>query len=275
MEFLPVAVVFILSGVDMKKICLFYFSGTGMTKYIIDRLSGEFEKHRVSLDCFKIDNVDIHNVAHTEYDIMGIAYPIHSFNAPKIVINFVKRLPKVSNMDIFIIPTAGEEHKINYASSDLLIKKLNKKGYKVFYNKLIEMPNNFIIKFSDEKVSIILERAKGDIPNIAKSILELKPCFMEKRIGSKVISFFGRIEWLGAPIMSKFYYVKEDCIRCGKCVNSCPNKNIIMNEKAISFKWCCGMCMRCIYQCPKNTIGVRQPFKFVRFDEWYDSKLFK
>ena len=259
----------------MKKICLYYFSGTGMTKYIVDKLSGEFEKHRISVDCFKIEEAHTQDVSLHKYSALGIAYPIHAFNAPKIVIDFVNRLPKTSSMNTFIIPTAGEEHKINFASSDLLIKKLSMKGHKVFYNKLIEMPSNYITKHSEEKVIEILCKAKETIPNIAKRIIELKPCFMEKKLGSKVISFFGRVEWLGAPIMGKFYYAKRDCIRCGKCIHNCPNKNIVMSKKVIGFKWHCGMCMRCIYQCPRSAISIRQPFNFIQFDKWYDTRIFK
>ena len=259
----------------MKRICLFYFSGTGMTKYIVDRLSGEFQKHCVSCDFFIIEETNSRNIVLTEYDIMGVAYPVHSFNAPKIIIDFVKQLPRANSMNTFIIPTAGEDDKINYASSDLLIKKLSKKGYRVFYDKLIEMPSNFATKYSDEKVIQILAKANEDIPTIAKNIQELKPCFMEKRVGSKAITLIGRIEWLGAPFMGKLCYIKKDCDRCGKCVNSCPNRNILITKNSVKFKWRCGMCMRCIYQCPKNSISIRQPFKFVRFDEWYDPKLFK
>jgi len=246
-----------------------------MTKYIVDKVSGELENQCVSVDHFKIEEANSHNVALTEYDALGIAYPIHSFNAPKIMIDFIKRLSKANGMNTFIIPTAAEEHKINYASSGLLIKKLRKKGYKVFYDRLIEMPSNYIIKYSEEKVRNILDKANKDIPGIAKNIMRLKSDFMENRLGSKVTTFFGRIEWLGAPIMGKFYYVKRDCIHCGNCVDSCPNKNIVMNRKAVSFKCRCGMCMRCIYQCPKNAINIRQPFKFIRFDKWYDFKLFR
>jgi len=259
----------------MKKICLCFFSGTGMTKYVIDRLIREFETNDISVDCFNIEEADVHNVALSGYDAFGMAYPVHAFNAPKIVIDFVKRLPKINGINTFIVFTAGEENIINNASSDLLIKKLRRKGHRIFYNKLVEMPSNFIVKYEKDRVNKILDTANEVVPSITKDIMSLKPHFEKKSFGSKMSTFIGHSQRFGAPIMGKFFYAKKDCIYCGKCVKICPKKNIIMDEKFIRFKWRCCNCMRCVSQCPKNAISVRQPFKFICFDEWYDPEMFK
>ena len=263
-----------LEAKNMKKLCLFFFSGTGMTEYVVGKFTNEVERYNAFVDCFKIEEPHTHKKSLSEYDVLGIAYPVHSFNAPKIVIDFVKQLPKSNGMDTFILHTAGEDSTNNYASSDLLTKKLSKRGYRIFNNKMIVMPSNFVTKHSDEKVKGILKKLKEDIPHIASDIIELKPYSMQKYLGSKIIAFVGRIEWLGSCIAGKFFYTKRNCTRCGKCVANCPNKNIIM-KKSIGFKWRCGWCMRCIYKCPKNAISVRRPFKFICFDKWYDEKMFK
>ena len=257
---------------NMKKMCIYFFSCTGMTKYVVGKFVKEFERQGVFADCFKIEETHLHKNNLAEYDTLGIAYPVHSFNAPKIVIDFAKQLPKSNGTDTFIIHTGGEDHIVNYASSDLLIKILRKRGYRVFHNKLIEMPSNFIVKYKDERVKNILNKANEDIPFIANDIMELKPHSTRKNLGSKIMTFIGRAEWFGAHTTGKFYYANNNCTRCGRCINICPNKNIAMNKKSICFKWRCGLCMRCIYQCPENAICIRQPFKFFRFDEWYDEK---
>jgi flavodoxin/ferredoxin len=259
----------------MKKMCLCFFSGTGMTKYVVDRLVNEFEKHHVSVACFKIEDVAIYDLMLSEYDVFGIAYPVHAFNAPQIVIDFVKRLPESNGINTFIINTAGEGNPINYSASDLLIKKLSGKGYKVFYNKLIGMPSNFVVKYEEAKVNRILDKANENIPRIAGDIITVTPYAMEKSFTSKIFTVIGKVEWYGAHVIGKFFYVKGGCNRCGKCVDNCPNQNIVMNEKSIKFKWHCGMCMRCIYLCPKSMIGAYQPFSFIHFDKWYDSEIFK
>jgi len=269
----PAAIIFEPAG--MKRVCVFYFSGTGMTKYVVDKFAGELVKRHISVDCFSIENAAVQSAALSEYDAFGIAYPIHSFNAPKIVIDYAKQLPKTNGAKTFIIHTAGEDAKVNYASSDLLIKILKSKGYHVFYNKLIEMPSNFIVKYDDERVGRILAKANDDIPLVAEEIIGGRPGFLRKSFSSMIITFFGRAEWSGARLIGKHYHVRNNCTRCGLCAANCPNGNIAMNNKSVGFGWRCGICMRCVYLCPQNAIGVRQPFKFIRFDKWYDSGALK
>ena len=257
----------------MKQICLCYFSGTGMTKYVVSGLISEFEKCDISVDCFKIE--DAHEIAVSEYDLFGMAYPVHAFNAPQIVIDYVKRLPESNGVNTFIVHSAGEDNRINYSASGLLIKKLRNKGYKVFYDNLIEMPSNFIVKHNDAEVKKIIEKANETIPCIAESIIQRKPHFMRKNLVSNILTAISRCEWHGAHIIGKLYYVTKDCVHCGKCAESCPNKNIVVEEKSVKFKWRCGICMRCVYLCPENAVSVRQPFKFIRFNKWYDREMFK
>jgi len=181
---------------------MYFFSGTGMTKYVVDRLSAEFERHHLSVDCFKIEDASMHHVTLSEYDALGIAYPTHALNAPKIVINFVKSLPQSNDMNTFIVHTcSSENHRANHASSNLLIKKLSKRGYRVFNNQLIEMPSNFAHKDSEAEVINTLKRADKRIPHIAKSVVALKSHLANNSFSSKkVLPFLARIQWLGAPI---------------------------------------------------------------------------
>ena len=246
-----------------------------MTKYIADRFIDEFNKQGIAVDCFRIETVDMQNITYFCYDALGIFYPVHALNAPEIVIKSAKLLPKSDGKNTFIIHTAGEDNKVNYASSDLLIKLLTGKGYNVFYNRLIEMPSNLIVKYDEAKVAGILSAANEDIPNIAGEIIKLTPYFMKESVFAKVLAFAGRAEWLGARILGKFFYIKSGCTRCGKCADNCPNRNIVMNEKSVSFMRRCGLCMRCIYLCPQNAVYIRRPFRFLRFEQWYDCEMFK
>ena len=258
---------------ERKKIGIYFFSGTGFTKIVTGKLAHEFEKRGISVDCFRIEKAS--DISASEYDSIGIAYPVHSFNAPKIVINFVRQLPESNGTDTFIIHTAGEDHKINYASSNLLIRKINKKGYRVFYNRLIEMPSNFIVKYDDSRVTDLIKKAETDIPNIAQDIIELKPYTMNANIISNMLTFLGIVEWPGAHMLGKWFYAKDGCTRCGVCAGSCPNQNIELTERSVRFKWRCGLCMKCIYLCPVNVISIRQPFRFLCFDSWYAPDLFE
>ena len=155
----------------MKRVCIILFSGTGMTEYVIQQIAQELEKNAVSVVVYPLERTQIADIPLSEYDSIGIAYPVHAFNAPKIVINFARKLPMVKNKNVFLISTAGEDHPVNYSSSNLLIKVLQKKKYNVFYNRQLYMPANFVVKYSDSKVDQLISAVDAFIPEIANDII--------------------------------------------------------------------------------------------------------
>jgi ferredoxin len=204
--------------------------------------------------------------------MISIANPVHSFNAPKIVIDFVKNLPKVEGIKTFVINSCGEYNPINFASSNLLIKILSKKGFDVFYFKQFTMPNNFIFKFDEEQVVEVLEATNKEIPQVVNDIINCIDYQEKSGFIAKILSFIGRLEVVGAKWTGIFLYTNKSCNHCLECVQNCPNRNIIRDKNRIRFKNNCGLCMRCIYICPQNAIKFHQPIKFFSFEKWYENE---
>ena len=260
----------------MKKVGIFLFSGTGMTKYLTDKIKCEFEKQQIEVDVYNIEDVvgdvKLENISFDSYNAIGITNPVHSLNTPKIVIDFVKKLPQVNGIRTFVINTVGDYNPINFASSNLLIKILGQKAFKVFYFKQFAMPSNWIIKYDEKQVNELLEAVNKEIPQTVYEIINHVNYQEKISFLAKILTFIGRIEWLGAKSMGIFYYTDKGCDFCMTCVQNCPNNNIIAKEKKIRFKLHCGFCMRCIYLCPRNAIKIHQPFKFFSFEKWYENK---
>lgn len=255
----------------MKRICVFLFSGTGMTKYVVDKIKLELEKLQQQVDIYPIEKTKIQNISLSTYDMVGIAYPVHAFNAPKIVVDFVRKLPQALGSNVFLISTAGENHPVNYSSSRLLVKILHKKNCSVFYDRQLYMPSNFAIKYDESKVEQIIATVNTEIPQIAHDIATLACCKRDSSFLSKFMTFIGRAEWFGAVFIGKLFYADKKCCHCGMCAANCPKHNIV-NGNSIRFRWHCGLCMRCLYLCPQHAIKVHQPFKFISFDEWYKNE---
>ncbi len=255
----------------MKNVCVFFFSGTGMTKYAVDQIARVLEGLSVKVDIYPIETTHIQDISLSVYDAVGIAYSVHAFNAPKIVINFAKQLPKAVSTNAFLICTAGEDHPINYASSRLLIRILQKKNYRVFYDKLLSMPSNFAIKFDEPKVEQQLSAVDSAAPQIAQEIASLVPCKQSSSAFTKVMAVIGRAEWFGAVFIGKAFYADQSCNHCGVCAKRCPNRNIVCGKRT-RFRWHCGLCMRCLYLCPQHAIWIHWPFRFIRFDSWYPNE---
>lgn len=255
----------------MRKICIFLFSGTGMTQYVINKAKAEFEKSNAVVDLKYIEHCQLEEIELSDYEAIGFAYPVHSFNAPKKVINFIKLLPQSNHIPTFILATAGEQSILNYSSSNLLRKILNKKGFDVFYEELFAMPSNFAMKYEENKVQEMLDNVNVDICRAVYQINQNCYFILRRNFGSNLLAFFGRAEWFGARCIGKFFYADKSCVFCGKCEKHCPNQNIQVTDNGINFGRQCGLCMRCVYLCPAGSIKLRQPFKFIVFDRWYES----
>ena len=255
----------------MKKTCIFIFSGTGMTKYVVDKIRYEMENMNVHVDVFHIENCRAQNFPYEQYDGIGFAYPVHSFNAPEIVVKFARMLPPADGMKTFIVNTAGADSFLNTASSALLIKTLEKKGFSVFYNKQFIMPSNFIVKDSEDKVNEKLAVVSVEIPKVTHEIINyINSKIVIKNALANIIAFLGRAEWYGVKC-ARFFYADANCDNCGICAKKCPNRNIMAGNNHVIFYRKCGLCMRCVYLCPRRAIKPRRLFGFIGFDSWYEN----
>ena len=245
-----------------------------MTRYVVRKFAGELESRQsAAVDVFEIEGARGSDAVIKDYEVIGIAYPVHSFNAPKIVIDFVKGLPEADNKDAFVLCTAGEDSPVNSASSDLLIWILRKKGFNVFFEKKFTMPSNFIIKDEAGSVKDKLEMVSAEIPDTANMILNIIPQKNKSGFFVKLLAIIGRIEWPGMRLVR--LYSDSKCDGCGACAAKCPNRNIFIKAGRAAFKWNCGLCMRCLYLCPAQAIRFRFPVRFFAFDKWYENDEFK
>lgn len=259
----------------LNRACIFVFSGTGMTNYVVSKIKDALKSLNLLLEVHLIENTNAQDFPVQDYDIIGIAYPVHSFNAPKIVIDFAKQLPEARNTKTFIINVAGDKSSINFASSNLLMNILKKKNYDIFFNKRFVMPSNFIVKNDEKEVNLRIERVCKEAILTATTIIEGSSYKEKPHFVSIVLSFLGRIEWIGAKRMSNYFYTDNLCDRCEICVKHCPNKNIVSIDNNIAFKKNCGLCMKCIYICPNNAIKIRRIFKFISIGSWYSNEELK
>ncbi len=237
------------------KVLICYFSGTGNTKKVVDALSEQFIKN----DC----DVVLHNVENkldknlNDFDLIGIAYPIHAFNAPPIIVKFVQSLPKLQKQKrLFIVKTSGEPLKLNNISSGKIKRILQKKNIILHNEYHYCMPYNMIFRHSDSMAYKMWTTASNLIPIDCKEILTEKDVKLKYVPFGRFLAWVFRIEHWGGRFNGKKYKVNENCIHCAKCVRDCPTHNIKIEDGKFVFGNNCIMCMRCSFMCPKNAIKI-------------------
>ena len=240
-----------------KSIGIYYFSGTGNTKIVAELLMKAFEDRGSKVEITRIEDVmkGKNQVEIDNYDIIGIGYPVHAFNAPRIVFKFIKELP-AGDKKVFIFKSSADP-LLNGGPTTLVRSRLQQKRYSVVYEKLVVMPANVLVKYDDELMKQLYTTAVSKAPGIVDDILAGKVSLQKSNILTQIGAyFFSGLEWVGAPFFGKDLTVDESCDLCGVCVENCPTSNITLDD-TITFGWDCIMCLRCIYNCPVQAIRPR------------------
>lgn len=158
----------------MKNAIIYVFSGTGNTKKACDIYENEFEKNGVETTLYTVKKGFENLPDPNNFDYVGFAYPIHGFNAPYIMLDLAKALPRAiekeqnicektaknkqkgsdfyakngkktcKNKQYFIVKTSGEPLKINNVSSIKFNDIMKRKGYVPFSEYHYVMPYNMI-----------------------------------------------------------------------------------------------------------------------------------
>ena len=236
------------------KILLLYFTGTYNTLYLTTIIKNTLMNKGHSVDAFLF--TDKNKIKVNNYDFVGIGYPIHAYNSPKIVEDKLKEL-KITNKKYFIYKNGGEPHPNNKASSYQIYKIMKKNRNELMGEYEFVMPCNFQVRTSDSQIRYELEYNHKYVKYMCDNLENKKEYKVPllKRFYSSVL----RLSRIGFKSNSKSYFVdKEKCIKCRECINNCPSKNIEYSreEKKIIFKDKCLSCMRCSFICPTNAINI-------------------
>lgn len=162
----------------MKNAVIYVFSGTGNTLKIARAYADEFFSRGVSCKIHILEKDGILRFPPPQdFDLAGLAYPIHAFNAPYVVHRFAAALPDLPYKEYFIIKSSGEPLAINNISSGSLVAKLEKKGYFLTNEYHYVMPYNMIFRHPDGMAARMWDSAKLLCAADAKEILDGKKVF--------------------------------------------------------------------------------------------------
>lgn len=231
---------------------ILYFSGTGNSEYVAERIGKETGDKVMNL-FERIRNRDFTPINASSPWVVVV--PTYAWRIPRIVQEWIKNTNLTGSRDIYFVMTCGGS--IGSAGSYLeklcSAKKLNYLGCIG-----ITMPENYLAMFStparDEALETI-RRAESVIDRAAL-LIKSKDSFPQSSLTWKDKMNSGIVNDLFYPMFvhAKKFYATDACVSCGKCVKVCPLDNVrLENEKPIWGKNCTH-CMACISRCPKEAI---------------------
>ncbi len=255
----------------MKKITIFYFTGTGNTLFLSKLITEECKNKEIECNLIDISSINNEDITFSEDTVYGFTYPVYSYGPPRIYFNFLRKLKKVKEKSIkaFVISNAGESEG---SAIDIVMNKLHKKGFDIIGRYPLYMPHNcspFWELFPKEKEDKLISESKKAIPIVVNTILGgNKPSYKKT---NPLLYLFYRISYWGFRVVGirfiyPFFKVDSNCNSCGYCAKICPMKNISMVNGKPKWKNNCEVCLRCINYCPKKSIQLFNSTKFGRYN---------
>lgn len=241
------------------KVAIYYFSGTGNTELTVNKWQSEAKKHNIEVDLFKIeeikDEIDV-----SSYDKIGFGYPIHAFNAPRIVLKFAKKIKALEEKKpAFAVMVSGEYMNLNHSSHLKLGSILKRKNifFESEYHYL--MPYNMIFRHTEKRAFQMYETMNKLVElDVKDYLVDNIPHQLKKhKVFIRPFVWLLRIEQLFAPVNGKTFKInKKKCIKCMMCVKNCPTQNIEFKDGKFKFHNHCVLCTRCSFNCPTNAFSI-------------------
>ena len=248
----------------MKKIKLVYFSGTCGTARFAFLLEQNLKNKNCEVQILPLEVQAIEKAKKdgtfgiNSAEIIVLLFPVHAFDSPGPVYNWIKTLPRSNGLPVAIISvSAAGEYWINRACRVGSIKALTLKGYNVFYERMIIMPFNMLINTKESMSIRLLQVLPTKAASASTEILLMINRRTYPSLNSKILTFICKIEKIWVKFFGKELTARKSCTLCGKCVQNCPLGNIHIKSGKPQFGWHCVACLRCIYACPANAIYPR------------------
>lgn len=245
------------------KCLILFFSQTNSTKKIAESIGSELSASNWEVDLKNIKYDKPENI--TEYDLLGFGTPVYYYRLPFLVNDFLQSLPDLNNKAVFSFITYGSY----FFDLPTQIKNiLNEKN-------TIDL-GFFAARGADKYLGYLKEGVllsaghptKDELTQAKKFARSLTESFQLKSEAEKKVSYENKKgliynfeslftnRWLINNIYSSFFSSSNDCIGCGKCVEECPQDNIILGSRKRP-KWgkSCELCFICEMLCPVQAVN--------------------
>lgn len=236
---------------------IFYFSGTGNSKYVADNIGKAQEEGLIS-----VAKEMALNKSKYEYEVQPdekiiFVYPIYAWAPPAMVTEFMKKMKFINYKDNYIstVAVCGE----NIGNTLKIVNKiLNEKGMKLSSGFSVASPNNYIIMGNvDSK-----EKKMEKLENLERNLIEINEVIRNKQVDIFKIEkgpVPGLLTTVINPLFNKTamslksFEAKDNCTGCGICEKVC-NGGCIKVEGKPRWSGRCTQCLACIHYCPEKAI---------------------
>ena len=271
---------------------IFYFSGTGNTKWAASKLAAATREDLISIAPYMRADDSSHNLAEPfilkENERLGFVFPVHGWRVPKLVREFISKMkiqrePSDATTEnkakaddslknrpfAYCVCTAGDSIGLTIENLNEVISQnpsLQALGItEVSSSYSLIMPESYIgLPFMDVDPK---EREIRKKENAAQELAVVCEEIFDRKEGiSRLVK--GPIPWFFTKVVGgffekvlitdkRFHVEKDRCVKCGICANVCPVGDIKGGHGEYPV-WLhhkdCLTCFTCYHHCPHHAI---------------------
>ena len=271
---------------------IFYFSGTGNTKWAASKLAAATREDLISIAPYMRADDSSHNLAEPfilkENERLGFVFPVHGWRVPKLVREFISKMkilrePSDASAEnkakagdclknrpfAYCVCTAGDSIGLTIENLNEVISlnpSLQALGItEVSSSYSLIMPESYIgLPFMDvdpkEREIRKKENATQELAVVCEEIFDRKEG-ISRLVKGPIPWFFTKVVggfFENVLITDKRFHVEKDrCVKCGICANVCPVGDIKGGHGEYPV-WLhhkdCLTCFTCYHHCPHHAI---------------------
>ena len=225
---------------------IYYFSATGNSKYVAEKIAGALGDEARSIQgC---------DGRLSRSDVIGFVTPTYVWGLPEIVKRFFSALVAEQPGYAFLVATYGTSPGF---TGEQARKLLGERDLSLDALFSVRMPDNWTPAFdlSDpDKVAETNRKADEEVSEVIGRIERRDHGNFMRRAMPYFTSRVSLPEYEKMRKTSHFT-VDDTCIGCGLCARKCPDRAIEMRDgRPVWVKERCIMCLGCLHRCPKFAI---------------------
>ena len=240
---------------------IFYFSATGNSKYVAERVAAATDERLIFLrDAVRSRS---YRYSASREERVGFVVPVYFQGIPSILRFFLEKLELTGAADpyVYTVFTCGQW---TGNAADQISALLKKKGLSLSAQFAVQMVDNYVPAFSvpdREEIDRILDEAEEPISEICRAVR------------ARGLGDYNRCKGPAPAVQTAAMYpayahgrstrpfvVTDHCIGCGLCQEICPCGAILISGgKPAWVKPKCVQCLGCLHRCPAQAIHWKKP----------------
>ncbi|MCM1355011.1 MAG: EFR1 family ferrodoxin [Staphylococcus sp.] len=255
---------------------ILWFSGTGNSRYVAERLAGALGQSLRRLD----PTLTTSPLRLPDDDRMVVwVCPVYSWGLPPYVRDIIRKLTfaddRSNDIVHHLVVTCGDDCGL---TADMWRSDLSARKWTAGNVYSVTMPNNYVCMtgFDVDSKTLEAEKLAAAPARISQIASELRDFLPGTPVSDDLIR--GSFAWIKTRIIypwfvrhamsPKHFRYTSACISCGKCAAVCPLRNVkMLPDKAADIensgrqprkhpKWGadCAFCLACYHVCPRHAV---------------------